>query len=157
MTSSAPAQSQYTVDDPDHGWKPNNRPQSTLAQNFMSELDDLFRLDGGIDMLDKNVHQKKQVVSSHSQELEALEARLRETEERLKLAKSSPPRRKDSQRRTPTQGSFPNNDKASPMASRQKENISGAPLPETPSSDRSAEYVFVDRPPTAKSNGGEKI
>jgi hypothetical protein len=24
----------------------------------MSELDDLFRLDGGIDMLDKNVHQK---------------------------------------------------------------------------------------------------
>ena len=103
------------------------------------------------------------MVSSHSQELEALEARLRETEERLKLAKSSPPRRKDSQRRTPTQGSFPSEDKArlestgSPIASRQKENMPGALLPETPSSDRSAEYVFVDRPPTAKSNGGEKI
>ena len=68
-------------DHPDQGWKPNNRPQSyvpggfpptprleprpthqlpprTIALNFMTELDDLFRLDGGIDVLDKNVHQK---------------------------------------------------------------------------------------------------
>ncbi|CAI6262859.1 unnamed protein product [Periconia digitata] len=159
MTSSAPTQSQYTTaNDPDHGWKPNNRPQSTVARNFMSELDDLFKLDSSIDVLDKNVHQKKQIVSSHSQELEALEARLRETEERLKQAKSSPPRRKDSQRRTPTQGSFPvdGNASGSPIASRHKENMPGALPPDTPSSDRSAEYVFVDRPLTAKSNG-EKI
>lgn len=117
------------MEDPDHGWKSSNRPQSTVAQNFMSELDDLFRLDGGIDTLDKTVHQKKQIVSSHSQELEALEARLRETEERLKLAKSSPPRRKDSQRRTPVQASFPAEDRSSgsPIASRQKENMPDRP------------------------------
>src|SRR5437763_1227483 len=98
----------------------------------MSELDDLFRLDGGIDLLDKNVHQKyislgvlhpppfpladahtrKQAVTHHAQELEALEAKLRETEERLKQAKNSPPRRKDSQRRTPIEGVFPSEDMA---------------------------------------------
>lgn len=115
------------MEDPDHGWKPNGRPQSTIARNFMSELDDLFKLDGDLDSLDKNVHQKKQAVSSHNQELEALEAKLRETEERLKQAKTnSPPRRKDSQRRTPIEGTFPDQDKArldaagSPLASKQK-------------------------------------
>jgi hypothetical protein len=33
-------------------------PCSTVALNFMSELDDLFKMDGGLDMLDKTVHQK---------------------------------------------------------------------------------------------------
>jgi hypothetical protein len=31
---------------------------STVALNFMSELDDLFKLDGDLDSLDKTVHQK---------------------------------------------------------------------------------------------------
>jgi hypothetical protein len=55
MSSTSP---QHSSVDPDFGWKPSNRPQSTVARNFMSELDDLFRLDGGIDTLDKTVHQK---------------------------------------------------------------------------------------------------
>ncbi|KAF2675960.1 hypothetical protein K458DRAFT_425124 [Lentithecium fluviatile CBS 122367] len=156
------------MDDPDYGWKPNNRPQSTVARNFMSELDDLFRLDGGIDVLDKNVHQKKQAVSTHAQELEALEAKLRETEERLKRAKSSPPRRKDSQRRTPIEGAFPAEDRArletgSPLARRDKENVgpretkdmSGA-LSGSPSSGNSTDYVMVDRPRTARTDDGER-
>ncbi|KAL5398770.1 hypothetical protein PMIN06_008400 [Paraphaeosphaeria minitans] len=118
------------AEDPDAGWKPNNRPQSTIARNFMSELDDLFRLDGGIDLLDKTVHQKKQAVSTHAQELEELEAKLRATEERLHQARNSPPRRKDSQRRTPVEGTFSAQDKArlessgSPQPMRQnKENM----------------------------------
>lgn len=101
------------MEDPDHGWKPKNRPQSTVALNFMSELDNLFKLDGDLDTLDKTVHQKKQAVSTQTQELEALEARLRAAEERLSQATgNSPPRRKDSQRRTPIQGVFSDQDKA---------------------------------------------
>ncbi|KAJ4297948.1 hypothetical protein N0V90_005847 [Kalmusia sp. IMI 367209] len=166
--SSASASPQVAVEDPDRGWKPNRRPQSTVALNFMSELDDLFRLDGGIDMLDKTVHQKKQAVTTHTQELEALEAKLRETEERLQQARSSPPRRKDSQRRTPVEGAFSAHDKAHPeaggsplpvrskenMAPRQRQNMPGA-LSESTSSDNSTEYVFVDRPPTARTDDGE--
>ncbi|KAF2745787.1 hypothetical protein M011DRAFT_446335 [Sporormia fimetaria CBS 119925] len=83
--------------DPDRDWKPKNRPQSTIAREFMTELDHLFRMNGDIDTLDKTVHQKKQEVSNHTQQLEALEARLRETEERLKQAKSSPPAKRASQ------------------------------------------------------------
>jgi len=87
------------MEDPDHGWKPNNRPQSTVARNFMSELDSLFNLDGGLENLDKTVLEKKQAVTTQTKELEALEARLKAAEERLNQAKSnSPPANKDSQR-----------------------------------------------------------
>ncbi|KAF2263200.1 hypothetical protein CC78DRAFT_604711 [Lojkania enalia] len=159
------------MQDPDRGWKPTGRPQSTLARNFSDELEDLFKLDGGLDLLDmdRNIHQKKQAVSSHAQELEALEARLRETEERLKQARSSPPNRKNSQRRTPVQGAFADDDKArigepaSPLAQRQKlvadtraANTMPGALPETPASYNSTEYVLVDRPRTAQSQEGEK-
>ncbi|KAF1944212.1 hypothetical protein EJ02DRAFT_452585 [Clathrospora elynae] len=138
-----------TMQDPDHGWKPNKRPQSTIALNFMSELDNLFKLDGDLDTLDKTVHQKKQAVSTQTQELEALEARLRAAEERLNQAKgSSPPRRKDSQRRTPVQGAFSDQDANSPLAQKTT-SIPGA-LPETPTSTTSADYVLVERPHSAQ-------
>ncbi|KAF2130809.1 hypothetical protein P153DRAFT_275543, partial [Dothidotthia symphoricarpi CBS 119687] len=95
------------MEDPDYNWKPKNRPQSTIALNFMSELDDLFRLDGSLDTLDKTVHEKKQAVTTQTQELEALEAQLRAAEERLNQAKgTSPPRRRDSQHQTPIQDVF---------------------------------------------------
>ncbi|KAF1978226.1 hypothetical protein BU23DRAFT_550287 [Bimuria novae-zelandiae CBS 107.79] len=159
MPSSAhpSASPQVAVEDPDVGWQPSSRPrpQSTVALNFMSELDDLFRLDGGIDLLDKTVHQKKQQVSSHAQELEALEAKLRETEERLNQARTSPPRRKDSQRRTPVKSGFSAQDKAhlaSAGSPRQRQNMPGA-LSEPTHSDNSTEYVLVDRPPTATDDG----
>ncbi|KAF2708477.1 hypothetical protein K504DRAFT_308103 [Pleomassaria siparia CBS 279.74] len=146
------------MDNLDREWKPSGRPQSTIAKNFMSELDDLFKLDGGLDLLDKNVHQKKQAVTTHTQELEALEARLRATEERLKQAKSSPPSHKDSQHRSPLEGTFSDADKArigevsSPLAARQKtrinsqatKTVSGAPE-SPPISENSTEYVLVDR------------
>ncbi|KAF2470679.1 uncharacterized protein BDR25DRAFT_225239 [Lindgomyces ingoldianus] len=144
------------MEDPDRGWKPNGRPQSTVARNFLSELDDLFKIDSSIDVLDKTVHQKKQAVTSRAQELEALEARLRETEERLKQARSSPPSytRKDSERQSPFQSTLPEQDKAhveepsSPLTQPAKD-MPGA-LPETPTSYNSTEYVLVDRPHTAQ-------
>jgi hypothetical protein len=99
---------------------------------------------------------RKQAVSTHAQELEALEAKLRETEERLKMARNSPPRRKDSQRRTPIESTFPQND--SPL--RQKEDAGArdakGALSGSPSSDNSTEYVLVDRPRTARTEDGQR-
>ncbi|KAF2199629.1 hypothetical protein GQ43DRAFT_111086 [Delitschia confertaspora ATCC 74209] len=144
----------------DHSWKPNGRPQSTLAQNFSAALDDLFQINGGLDALSKNVHRRKQTVTIQTSELEQLEARLRETEERLKLVKSSPTSltRKDSQRRTPVEGSFSEEDKSRinntrlvhrPRQDADKPTTEGA-RSHTPSSYNSAEYVVVDRPSTAR-------
>ncbi|KAJ4369019.1 hypothetical protein N0V83_006101 [Neocucurbitaria cava] len=131
----------------------------------MSELDNLFKLDGDLDTLDKNVHQKKQAVSTQTQELEALEARLRAAEERLNKAKtSSPPRRKDSQRRSPIEGAFPDQDTArlqgrgSPLPQKNPRttgNIAGAQV-ETSSSHGSADFVLVERPRSAQPVEAEK-
>ena len=38
--------------------QPLTRYCRTVARNFMSELDDLFKLDGDLDTLDRTVHQK---------------------------------------------------------------------------------------------------
>ncbi|KAG9185658.1 sulfate adenylyltransferase (ADP) / ATP adenylyltransferase [Alternaria panax] len=147
MTSSYPAQS-ATMEDPGQGWKPNNRPQSTVARNFMSELDSLFNLDGGLEVLDKTVLEKKQAVTTQTKELEALEARLKAAEERLNQAKSnSPPAKKDTQRE---QDAARLHGAASPLAQK-TQNMPGA-LPDTPtpSSTTSADYVLVERPLSAK-------
>jgi hypothetical protein len=138
----------------------------------MSELDSLFKLDGDLDSLDKNVHQKcvlhaplshapltthprKQAVTTQTQELEAIERRLREAEDRLKqAATNSPPRRKDSQRRSPLEGTFPTQDKAR-ADSQTMANIAGA-QPATPSSQNSADYVLVERPHSSRTVEAEK-
>jgi len=73
----------------DGDWKPNGRPQSTMARNFSASLNDAFAIhDNSLDGLLQSVEQKKQAVDSQNQELEALEARLRETEQRLKERQS---------------------------------------------------------------------
>jgi len=173
------------MENPDRDWKPSGRPQSTIARNFSADLDNLFNIDGGLDTLDRTVLQKKQAVSSHTQELEALEAKLRETEERLKQAKTSPSSfsRKNSQRRTPIQGTFAEADKArtsdsnsplsqvtniprrpNPQAESQKSNdqsplppMPGA-MPETPRSYTSRDYVMVDNPHDGQASGdGENV
>ncbi|KAK4225791.1 hypothetical protein QBC38DRAFT_482043 [Podospora fimiseda] len=69
----------------DQDWKPNGRrPQSTLAQAFQQELMDIFRIDNSVADLDEKVDKRKKEINSASSELEALEARIREMEERLK-------------------------------------------------------------------------
>jgi len=68
----------------DQEWKPNGRPQSTMARSFSAALNDVFKIDNSLADLDAAVEQKKRAVSSQSQELEALEARLRATEDRLR-------------------------------------------------------------------------
>lgn len=92
-------------------------------------------------------------MSTQTQELEALEARLKEAEQRLKQASgNSPPRRKDSQRRSPLEGVFPEQDKArlqgpnSPLAQKNAQQELAGTRSETPASQNSADYVLVERP-----------
>lgn len=109
---------------------------------------------------------RKQAVTSQTQELEALELRLREAENRLKQAKSnSPPRRKNSQRRSPLEGAFPEQDKArvngpaSPLAQKTNAHVMGntsGAAPTTPSSQNSADYVMVERPRSSQRVEAEK-
>ncbi|KAK4102474.1 hypothetical protein N658DRAFT_515171 [Parathielavia hyrcaniae] len=69
----------------DREWKPNGRrPQSAIAQQFSQELMDIFRIDNSVNDLDEKVKQRKQQLDSHASELEALQARIREMEMRLK-------------------------------------------------------------------------
>lgn len=130
-------QNQTSVQDPDAGWKPNNRPQSTVARNFMDELDTLFNLDGSLDNLDKTIYEKKQAVNTQAQELEALQRRLREAEERLNQATvNSPPKKKDT-------AAVPSKDKsttASPLAARHQQTMD---IPERPHSAHSRASVKV--------------
>ncbi|KIW40017.1 uncharacterized protein PV06_08573 [Exophiala oligosperma] len=67
----------------DAGWKSNNRPQSTLAQDFSATLDEMFRLNG-VSALEDSLVQKKDTVQSQQYQLEDLEAKLREADQRLK-------------------------------------------------------------------------
>jgi hypothetical protein len=101
---------------------------------------------------------RKQAVTTQTQELQALEQRLREAEDRLKqAATNSPPRRKDSQRRSPLQGAFPAEDKKRMEAGKNMANIAGA-APTTPSasSQYSADYVLVERPHSSRTIEAEK-
>ncbi|KAK3315474.1 hypothetical protein B0H66DRAFT_606356 [Apodospora peruviana] len=69
----------------DRDWKPNGRrPQSTIARSFSQELVDIFRIENSVADLDEKVNQKKQQINNQTSELEALEARIREMEQRLK-------------------------------------------------------------------------
>ncbi|KAM3074465.1 hypothetical protein ACMFMG_002731 [Clarireedia jacksonii] len=78
----------------DNEWAPTGRPQSTMARSFALALDEMFKLDTSLEDLDAVVSEKKREISSQTSELEQLEARIRETEERLKAAttpRGSPP------------------------------------------------------------------
>ncbi|KAF2214639.1 hypothetical protein CERZMDRAFT_110249 [Cercospora zeae-maydis SCOH1-5] len=67
------------------------RPESTIAQNFAADLDSMFGL-GEVDDLSRTIEEKKYTVSSGQQQLQELEARLRETEQRLaKVSRHSSP------------------------------------------------------------------
>ncbi|EFQ99208.1 hypothetical protein MGYG_02222 [Nannizzia gypsea CBS 118893] len=76
----------------DKEWKPNGRrPQSTMARSLAAALDNAFMLDSEVDSLTNAIHYKQTMVSMQSRELEALEARLRATENRLRMQKGEAP------------------------------------------------------------------
>ncbi|ESA43739.1 hypothetical protein GE21DRAFT_3756 [Neurospora crassa] len=105
-TTTTTTHNNMTDEELDRDWKPNGRrPQSTIARNFSQELMDIFRIDKDITDLDDQVDKRsvsananakasatididldtrKQEVDKKTSELEALEARIREMEEKLK-------------------------------------------------------------------------
>ncbi|KAL4968521.1 uncharacterized protein BDV14DRAFT_143421 [Aspergillus stella-maris] len=72
----------------DQEWKPKVRPQSTMAQAFSSALDTAFSLDSDVDHLSQTIDQKKYQMMIQNRELEELQNRIREAEERLKARRS---------------------------------------------------------------------
>ncbi|KAM0282928.1 hypothetical protein ACHAQH_002739 [Verticillium albo-atrum] len=74
----------------DRDWQPSGRrPQSTIARSFSQELMDIFRIENSVADMDEKVDQRKQNVQSQAAELEALERRIREMEDRMKRGSSS--------------------------------------------------------------------
>ncbi|KAI4274912.1 MAG: hypothetical protein LQ337_003578 [Flavoplaca oasis] len=73
---------------------PEARSPSSISRAFSADLNDAFSMDKNLDGLVQSVERKyvlkKQEVSSEIQELEALETKLKETEERLKEKQASP-------------------------------------------------------------------
>ncbi|CAK37595.1 hypothetical protein AAWM_01507 [Aspergillus awamori] len=76
------------MSDIDQEWKPKNRPQSTMAQAFSSALDSAFSLDSDVNHLSQTIDQKRHQMMIQERELEQLQARIREAEERLKARQS---------------------------------------------------------------------
>ncbi|KAJ5243378.1 uncharacterized protein N7469_001705 [Penicillium citrinum] len=75
--------------DMDQEWKPTKiRPQSTMAQDFSSALDSAFMLDSDVNHLSQTIDQKKQQMMIQSRELEELQQRIRDAENRLKSRQS---------------------------------------------------------------------
>ncbi|OCT48395.1 hypothetical protein CLCR_04386 [Cladophialophora carrionii] len=81
---------------PDAGFQPNARPQSTIALDFSAALDDLFKLNG-IDALEESVEQKKETVNHRKYELEDLETKLREADTKLQHLKAKHQRQQSQQ------------------------------------------------------------
>jgi len=83
-----------TDEELDRDWKPNGRrPQSTIARSFSAELVDIFRIENSVADLDEQVDKRKQIITTQTTELEALEARIREMEQLLKTQAPQPSRR----------------------------------------------------------------
>lgn len=79
-----------TDEELDRDWKPSGRrPQSTIARSFSAELMDIFRIENSVADLDEKVDKRKAQVNSQTSELQALEARIKEMEARLKAPKPS--------------------------------------------------------------------
>ncbi|KAI1358822.1 hypothetical protein F5Y08DRAFT_332808 [Xylaria arbuscula] len=78
-----------TDEELDRDWVPNGRrPQSTIARSFSAELMDIFRIENSVADLDEQIDKRKQQVTTGQTELQALEARLKEMEQRLQTSKT---------------------------------------------------------------------
>jgi chromosome segregation ATPase len=77
-----------TDEELDRNWVPNGRrPQSTIARSFSKELMDIFRIDDSVADLNDKVEKQKKQLDTQTNELEALEARIREMDERLQRSR----------------------------------------------------------------------
>jgi len=137
------------------------RPQSLLAVNFADQLNNIFLLNDTLDELANSVENKRFSLTSHNAELEALQARLKRTEELLEQKKkrlslpASPtgvPPMPNSPPPPPPAGSSTSGAAAPPMP-----NGSPPPPPKDESAAAAGEgkegFVVVERSPSVV-NGG---
>ncbi|KAJ5912155.1 uncharacterized protein N7473_001458 [Penicillium subrubescens] len=113
----------------DAEWKPSGkiRPQSTMAQAFSTALDSAFMLDSDVNHLSQTIDQKKQQMMIQTRELEALQKRIREAEERLKAQSyhsSSAPQTEQSEQDQTTAPPEGSTDNEQQQADEQKANES---------------------------------
>ncbi|KAI5928248.1 hypothetical protein F4810DRAFT_706143 [Camillea tinctor] len=148
-----------TDEELDRDWQPNGRrPQSTIARSFSQELMDIFRIENSIADLDEQVDKRKQQVTSGQTELEALEARIKEMEERLKGQPNAPAGSQAQQQaqaagkglpQRPLQTSRPGTAKQSQQAP-----VRGGAMPPTPTASE-GEYGLVNNSSsTSPGDGG---
>ncbi|THZ90508.1 hypothetical protein D6C82_10417 [Aureobasidium pullulans] len=93
---------------------------SIAARNFSDDLDSLFGLNSGTTLgnLSFTVQEKKRTVTTREEELAAIEARLRETEQRLAQAAHSPDHESSAyQAASGAEPSYPARDSSSRQAS----------------------------------------
>ncbi|KAM7212807.1 hypothetical protein V8F06_011795 [Rhypophila decipiens] len=132
-----------TDEELDRDWKPNGRrPQSTIARSFSQELVDIFRIENSVADLDEQVNKRSQQINNHTSELEALEARIREMEQRLKQgsgnlftdSKAAPPPPEKDYRSGQNQGAAQQNKYSGsrPGTARQSQQAVPGALPPTP-------------------------
>lgn len=154
-----------TDEELDRDWKPSGRrPQSTIARSFSQELMDIFRIENSVADLDEKVDKRKHVVQSQTSELEALEARIKEMEERLKR-QSMPPASPRTQR-PPVSGAFgepsdappqvPEKDNRRPASSRPQQQQQDAKHGSRPGTARASQQAVpgaLPPTPTASEDG----
>jgi len=137
----------------DADWQPSGRrPQSTIARSFSAELMDIFKIENSIDDLDNQVKTRKQQVFSQTNELESLEARIREMEARLKsggalVAGSSPQAQQQS-----VAGSL----QAGPAVDSQKQQTSRPNTAKPTQQQQPVHGGAMPPTPTASEDGGDR-
>ncbi|KAI9839446.1 MAG: hypothetical protein M1819_002071 [Sarea resinae] len=144
-------------DEFDPEWKPSGRPQSTLARSFSAALHDAFMIDTSIDTMSAAVEEKKRAVTTRNMELEALEARLRETEERLKKSRATSPHsgQNSPHQRTPLGSTFAAAQDTTPSKSRAREQPNSRPAPGPKEPSYAAPPVPGGLPPTPGEEGSD--
>lgn len=137
--------------EPKSGSVGDSQSPSSVTRTFSSDLNNAFSIDKDLD--------GKQALSSQSQELEAIEAKLRETEERFKEKQSSPEAKRKihagPERQSVSTGEISQSHSTSvtPMTS-SKENPSGSPASQAPSASTMS-YWRPSMPGTFAETPGE--
>ncbi|KAF2172539.1 hypothetical protein M409DRAFT_17770 [Zasmidium cellare ATCC 36951] len=129
----------------------NTRPESTIAQNFAADLDSMFGLNAppGVDNLSRTVEEKKHTVTTGEQQLQELEAKLRETEERLaRVSRQNSPSR---QANTAVPRTHPESKQAADGAAKP------SPLAQKPTYPADRPPTSGDRPPTERADTQEIV
>ncbi|KAK0740403.1 hypothetical protein B0T18DRAFT_298832, partial [Schizothecium vesticola] len=134
-----------TDEELDRDWKPNGRrPQSTIARSFSAELMDIFRIENSVADLDEQIDKRSQQINTQTTELEALEARIREMEQRLNGGNGAKASGSPRTSRPPVANAFDNPDGPPPVPEKDQQRLA--------SRDQQPQKHSGSRPGTARAS-----